>query len=161
MRSMWLSADITLSAMSGSFVGERPASEGERSPTRARTQESGIARRNEPVWPDAASLARAWPAVRAGRSPKSMRTFRSHFFGNPESRGTALAPFTFVARAEVTDTRRRRRDYGSREAIDRHTAAHGRRRAAARVLDARRGAGRRGDQHRGNGDGRASDAARR
>src|SRR5882724_1896406 len=42
MRSMWLSADIALRDMSGSFgLMRRPASERERSPTRARTQESG------------------------------------------------------------------------------------------------------------------------
>jgi hypothetical protein len=39
---MWLSADITLRDMSGSFVRRDRAGEGEGSPTGGRTQESGI-----------------------------------------------------------------------------------------------------------------------
>src|SRR5215468_9740133 len=86
---MWLSADIALRDMSGSF---------DRARARARVVPLAHERKNpESVparssWPEVDRLARARPACIRGRWSKSRRTFRSEFLGNPECRGIWLAP---------------------------------------------------------------------
>src|SRR5207245_10266207 len=91
MRSMWLSADITLRDMSRLLWSDEHPRVHASVVRLARERKNPETCLTRPDWPEADTLAHSWPARIRGRWSKPRRTFRFVFCGNTESRGISLA----------------------------------------------------------------------